>query len=120
MNKVDIGNRTLIISADDQRSQDLSKRMWFEMQKVGIEAGFYTTKTAFCCSASVQEGLEIVRRTGTTLVYLFSMHRHIHTQSSISTLDCCLHTLTHSLHSCTAVTPTIYHYLCSEVEVIPF
>jgi hypothetical protein len=38
--------------------------MWYEMQKVGIEAGFYTSKTAFCGSTSVHEGLEMVRRTG--------------------------------------------------------
>ena len=88
LNRVDIGNRTLIISADDPRSQDLSKRMWFEMQKVGIEAGFYTTKTAFCCSASVQEGLEIVRRTGIHLFSTHQQHTHIHT-------DFVQHTFTH-------------------------
>ena len=32
--------------------------------KIGIESGFYTVKTAFATASSVQEGLEIVRRTG--------------------------------------------------------
>jgi hypothetical protein len=32
--------------------------------QIGIESGFYTVKTAITTPASVQEGLEIVRRTG--------------------------------------------------------
>ena len=37
--------------------------------QIGIESGFYTVKTAITTPASVQEGLEIVRRTGVKVSY---------------------------------------------------
>ena len=68
--------------------------MWFEMQKVGIEAGFYTTKTAFCCSASVQEGLEIVRRTGISLFLLYAQTTYPYTVINVDTrTSSCAHLL---------------------------
>jgi hypothetical protein len=36
--------------------------------QVGIETGFYTVKTAFSTPFSVQEGLEMVRRTGAKVI----------------------------------------------------
>ena len=38
--------------------------------QIGIESGFYTVKTAITTPASVQEGLEIVRRTGVKVSHL--------------------------------------------------
>jgi hypothetical protein len=43
---------------------NLSLFLSLSLSQIGIEAGFYTIKTAFSSPTSVQEGLEIVRRTG--------------------------------------------------------
>mmetsp|Transcript_4046 Transcript_4046/g.4168 ORF Transcript_4046/g.4168 Transcript_4046/m.4168 type:complete len:638 (+) Transcript_4046:100-2013(+) len=84
--KKEIGHRTVIIAHDDSASQELSQRMWYEIQKSGIEASFYTVKTVFATPSSVREGLEIVRRTGAKSVISIGSSTICDTGKGIQTL----------------------------------
>lgn len=59
-----LGPRTVIISSNDKLSKELSQRMWYEMQRVGIQSAFITLNTPFPVLNAIQESLSLFRRTG--------------------------------------------------------
>lgn len=59
-----LGQRTVIVTANDDKSKEISQRMWFEMQRVGIQATFITMNTPYPVIHNIQESLSLFRRTG--------------------------------------------------------
>lgn len=51
------------MSAADEVSKELSKRMWFELQKNGIQSSFITVNTPFPTISNLQESVGLFRRT---------------------------------------------------------
>jgi hypothetical protein len=59
-----LGPRTVIVASNDNQSKELSQRMWFEMQRVGIQSTFITMNTPYPVQNMLQESLSLFRRTG--------------------------------------------------------
>lgn len=68
LHKASLGTRSIIVGAGDDTSLDLSKKMWFHLQKVGIDATFFTLKVPFVDSSILDEGVVLARRTGATSI----------------------------------------------------
>ncbi len=49
---------------NDNPSKELAQRMWFEMQRVGIQSTFITMNTPFPTYANLVESISLFRRTG--------------------------------------------------------
>lgn len=49
---------------NDDLSKELSQRMWFEMQRCGIQSTFITSNTPYPTLANLQESISLFRRTG--------------------------------------------------------
>lgn len=54
------GSKVLLISP----TEESSRRIWFELQKVGKQATFFTVKTPFPTEKTIEEGYDIAIRTG--------------------------------------------------------
>lgn len=61
-----LGKRCLIVGSSDEISSQLSKKMWFHLQKVGIDATFFTIRVPFVDSSVLDEGITLAKRTGAT------------------------------------------------------
>jgi len=54
------GSKVLLISP----TEESSRRIWFELQKVGKQATFFTVKTPYPTEKTIEEGYDIAIRTG--------------------------------------------------------
>lgn len=63
-----IGQRAIIISSLEEIHKNEAGRIWFELQKVGIQSTFLNLKSRFPSTESVQDGIGLVKRTGSTSI----------------------------------------------------
>lgn len=55
---------TVIITKDDEHSQQLAKKMWFNLQTQGIQSTFITMKTFYPVSNELKDSVQLFTRAG--------------------------------------------------------
>jgi alcohol dehydrogenase class IV len=59
-----IGNKTVIVSAVDENSKALAQRMWYGLQRNGIQSSFIIMNTPYPVINEIQDSANLFRRTG--------------------------------------------------------
>ena len=76
------GSKVLLISP----TEESSKRIWYELQKVGKQATFFTVKTLFPTEKTIEEGYDLAIRTGITNIVTIGSANICDVGKGISTL----------------------------------
>jgi hypothetical protein len=66
--KTVLGPRAIVVSSLEEAHKNAAGKVWFELQKVGIQSTFLNLKSRFPSIESIQDGVNLLKRTGSTSI----------------------------------------------------
>lgn len=63
-----LGPRAIVVSSLEESHKNAAGKIWFELQKVGIQSTFLNLKSKYPSTESIQDGVNLLKRTGATSI----------------------------------------------------